>query len=153
MITQIQVSQIDYIEIEQIQIVVLTNVFVPGDMSIDDFALALDGSIGWLQCFKQLWECRYHSLLWSMYTCSFIVHTSSFRIALPVMHRRTSVFFGVLGTADSRHFCLIALFVLAIIPKVPLLFDPKLLCRFAFSSTTWRGPTFSSKYEIEPFGW
>jgi hypothetical protein len=54
MITQIQVSQIDYIEIEQIQIVVLTNVFVPGDMSIDDFALALDGSIGWLQCFKQL---------------------------------------------------------------------------------------------------
>ncbi len=52
MITQIQVSQIDYIKIEQIQIVVLANVFVPGDMSIDDFALALNGSIGWLQCFK-----------------------------------------------------------------------------------------------------
>ena len=63
MITQIQVSKIDYIEIESIQIVVLTNVLVPGDMSHDDFALELAGNIGWLQCFKQLGECRYHSLV------------------------------------------------------------------------------------------
>ena len=120
MITQIQVSRIDYIKIKSNERVVLTNVLLPGDISIDNFALALAGNGGWLQCFKQLWECRYHSLLWSMYTCSFIVHISSFRIALLVMHRRTSFFFGVLVAADSQGFCLIALFVLDFMPRVPI---------------------------------
>ena len=157
----------------------LTNDLLPGDISMEDFALAFAGKGGWLQCIKQLWQCRYHSLLWSMYTCSFIVHMSSFNIALPVMHCQTSFFFGFLLWADSRDFCLISFFVLAVMPKVPMCknqniienldktitnwmigmimlafyplhFVPKLLCRFAFSSTTWRGPTLSSKYTTEP---
>ena len=50
----IKVSRIDYIEIETFQIEVLTNVLLPGDISMEDFALALAGKGGWLQCFKQL---------------------------------------------------------------------------------------------------
>ncbi len=51
---RIRVSRIDYIGIETFEIVVLTNVLLPGDISMEDFALALAGKGGWLQCFKQL---------------------------------------------------------------------------------------------------
>jgi hypothetical protein len=48
------VSRIVWIELETFEIVVLTNVLLPGDISMEDFALALAGKGGWLQCFKQL---------------------------------------------------------------------------------------------------
>ena len=74
-----------------------------------------------------------------MYTCSCIVHMSSFMIALLVMHRRTSFFFGVLLTADSQDFSLSCLFVLAFMPRVPM-------CK---QKIIWNLETKTSKWMID----
>ena len=118
-------SRIVWIELDTFEIVMLTNDLLPGDISMEDFVLALASKGGWLQWSKQLLQCRYQWLLWSMYTCIFIEHMSSFNIALPVIHRRTSFFFGVKAWADSRDFCLISFFVLADMPKVPMCKKPE----------------------------
>ncbi len=49
-----KMSRIVWIELETFEIVVLTNVLLPGDISTEDFALALAGKRRWLQCFKQI---------------------------------------------------------------------------------------------------
>jgi hypothetical protein len=44
-----KVSRIVWIELDNFEIVVLTNVLLPGDISMEDFALALASKGGWLQ--------------------------------------------------------------------------------------------------------
>jgi hypothetical protein len=54
MFARMKVIRIYYIKIEKFQKLVLTNDLLPGDISMEDFALALAGKRGWLECFKQL---------------------------------------------------------------------------------------------------